>query len=1474
MFISALQWEALIQRLKARIVLEHENKEAIAQANVKCLPSLQLDALGSTVLAARQNDAVLQTEEQHYSQSIFKVSAIVSTYNSEKFIRGCLLDLVEQTLYKKGELEIVVIDSASEQNEKIIVQEFQAAYSNIFYIRTQERETLYAAWNRGIQAARGQYITNANTDDRHRQDALEILSRTLDEHPEVDLVYGDCYVSTVANETYEENSKQRIYRYPEYFAPEALIHFQFGPQPMWRKSVHDKIGFFDGSFQAAGDYDFNIRFALKGLQALHISDALGLYLLHHNAISTASSDVMQRENVRIAQIYQTVDNVEKLYQVAGISCGTSEERANVLLDMSDRLRKFYPPWNEGHADSNIPFAQKCFLKAAEIYPQRKHILLYTDDPSLAGVAQYNHAILSGLAALGYQITSVQSKSDNLLVTQQKELGIQHFWLDYDTCKNFGRTLSDSSDAEKIFNAAKPELIIFSNCCPISNFAAKRFAAQNEIPYIVIEHCSAPYLAERFAVFLEELEFHYEQAISVITPSFANLSLLHQFFRLPKDKGQVIYHGRSAQYFTPRNSSVRDRLRQEYGIPANAIICFTAARLDAVKGYQYQIEAIKQLLQSESWHTLYFVWVGNGDLEAQLKQAIEQLRVSSQVKLLGECTNIVEWLDASDIFVLPSEFESFGLAIIEAMAKGLPVISSAVGGIPEALGDTGKLVPDPKIELQATVEELAITIQAWSVDPELRNSIGQAGKKRAKGMFREERMLEKTVEVIENALLPNGNHVAPEFPIDRQQIAKQWLSLPVEQLKSAYIGNLGKAHKMLLNSEIQCETLTDAEQKFVNEISAYISRGFEAEKSIQHLLAGMLYYRADQLPLQHDFSHIPHWLLKDYLQFLFSSPVHFQELGEAGNYYNHMQGWLDYLHFSIFGNPDFTLGHEVVNNFAQIANFIPVYFNELNLKDLYVKRAEILESFLKNQGFEVDYEFAARSINRKKIRLGVLASHFTPSAETFASLPVYEYISRDFEVILYSLNETGHPLEQYCRSCGNIFKLLPQRLSEQVNTIRADDIDILFIATNVTAVTNEICLLAMHRLARIQVTSGGSVVTTGMRHMDYYMSGTLTDPSPTAQEQYREKLVKLEGTAHCFSYATELEKVTVKVNRESLGISEDTVVFISGANFFKIIPELINTWAKIIAEVPNSVLLLLPFGPNWSNAYPKQAFISHLNSVWSRHRLETERLMVLDPQPVPDRKNVKEYFKIADVCLDSYPFAGTTSLVEPLQVNLPVIVRKGNNFRSAMGAAIVESLNIPDLVADSEGCYIQLAIALGTNPELRQQKSAQIKERMQANPRFLDSRSYSAQMGEIFQKLFYKYQAETLTENFKLRETNLIIFPDWNQPEEVLYQDLASVITSLVNHPNKTQITLLIHQGDLAEEEANLLLADITMNLLLEEDFDVVDDPEIALVGQLSEIQWEALLPRIQARIVLENENQEAIAKLPVEKLPHCNIESF
>src|ERR1700728_2286412 len=100
-----------------------------------------------------------------------RVSVLVSTYNAEKYIRACLADLEAQTI--AGQIEIIVIDSGSQQNERAIVEEFQTRYSNIRYVRT-DSEPLYAAWNRGIQLARANYITNANSDDAHRADALEL----------------------------------------------------------------------------------------------------------------------------------------------------------------------------------------------------------------------------------------------------------------------------------------------------------------------------------------------------------------------------------------------------------------------------------------------------------------------------------------------------------------------------------------------------------------------------------------------------------------------------------------------------------------------------------------------------------------------------------------------------------------------------------------------------------------------------------------------------------------------------------------------------------------------------------------------------------------------------------------------------------------------------------------------------------------------------------------------------------------------------------------------------------------------------------------------------------------------------------------------------------------------------------------------------------------------------------------------------
>lgn len=221
------------------------------------------------------------------------VTALVSAYKSERFLRGCLEDLTRQTLQDR--LEIIVVDSGSPQNERAIVEEFQQRHPHIVYLRTDDRETVYAAWNRAIRLARGKYLTNANTDDRHRRDALEILARTLETHPDVTLVYADCLITRTENERFEACHPTGRYRWLEFSPADLLLKGCFcGPQPMWRREVHEEHGLFDPAFVSAGDYEFWLRIA-RNRKFLHVPQFLGLYLDSPTSVEHANQAVAARE---------------------------------------------------------------------------------------------------------------------------------------------------------------------------------------------------------------------------------------------------------------------------------------------------------------------------------------------------------------------------------------------------------------------------------------------------------------------------------------------------------------------------------------------------------------------------------------------------------------------------------------------------------------------------------------------------------------------------------------------------------------------------------------------------------------------------------------------------------------------------------------------------------------------------------------------------------------------------------------------------------------------------------------------------------------------------------------------------------------------------------------------------------------------------------------------------------------------------
>jgi glycosyltransferase involved in cell wall biosynthesis/Tfp pilus assembly protein PilF len=293
----------------------------------------------------------------------YLVSAIVSTYNSERYLRGCLEDLEAQTI--SDQLEIIVVNSGSEQNEESIVKEFQDKYANIKYIKTEARESVYAAWNRGIREAAGKYITNANTDDRHRNDAFEVIVTILETLPEVALVYADLKITATANERFDQCTPVGNFSWLNWSRKDLLNQDCFiGPQPMWRKAVHEKYGYFDESLVVAGDYEFWLRISQTNT-FLHIPVCLGLYLRSPDSIEHANLEILKEEKEKIINMYKNASQTDTIIGALKYDITDDPSFSTDMSGLDDGLIKADQYFQMGCMQKAITMLMECIRRSPE-----------------------------------------------------------------------------------------------------------------------------------------------------------------------------------------------------------------------------------------------------------------------------------------------------------------------------------------------------------------------------------------------------------------------------------------------------------------------------------------------------------------------------------------------------------------------------------------------------------------------------------------------------------------------------------------------------------------------------------------------------------------------------------------------------------------------------------------------------------------------------------------------------------------------------------------------------------------------------------------------------------------------------------------------------------------------------------------------------------------------------------------------------
>jgi predicted O-linked N-acetylglucosamine transferase (SPINDLY family) len=386
------------------------------------------------------------------------------------------------------------------------------------------------------------------------------------------------------------------------------------------------------------------------------------------------------------------------------------------------------------------------------------------------------------------------------------------------------------------------------------------------------------------------------------------------------------------------------------------------------------------------------------------------------------------------------------------------------------------------------------------------------------------------------------------------------------------------------------------------------------------------------------------------------------------------------------------------------------------------------------GATLDYSFSPLSRSRsRRIRVGILCSDFSARSETFVAIPFFRHLDRTrFETLL--LSQHRFAIDSHSSALAKLVDhaiVLPRDLNQQVLLIRGLQLDALVIGTNITAVQSTTFLLTLHRLAPVQIANCCSPTSTGNPVIDYFLSGSLAEGSAKPETLYSENLLMLQGTGLCFDYSFDQTK-PARIDRTKLGISQDMIVFTSGANMNKIGPEVRRAWAHILSRTPNSVLILYPYGTAWQRSYPRKAFEAEMRSALAQAGVEEKRIRFLNA--LSSRSNVKAVLRLSDVYLDSFPYGGANTMIDPLELGIPSVAMRGPYQRFNQGAAILDDLGIPDLAANDAEDYCRLAVTLGTKPMIRKQLSKVIKDNIKEVPKFLNTVDYGSQLGSLLTKI--------------------------------------------------------------------------------------------------------------------------------------------
>ena len=542
---------------------------------------------------------------------------------------------------------------------------------------------------------------------------------------------------------------------------------------------------------------------------------------------------------------------------------------------------------------------------------------------------------------------------------------------------------------------------------------------------------------------------------------------------------------------------------------------------------------------------------------------------------------------------------------------------------------------------------------------------------------------------------------------RLELAEICLEARIDKIGALSNAPTGDALAAIYNTNLRQLPMSKFDQAVAERCHRMLTMEHDPVRKACAYLALSLFMYSYRIERSFELIDVPKEIVATMVRALLGLPHFFEKVGARRQALTHLSKATEEIHKAARVIDEINFQRNVLNGFLDGFILTPVYCEDVSLHDIIVKRAELIQLHLKIAGLLHEHVPVWPSQLPGQLRIGILS----PSAQSEMAAIRGHLIGlskKHFNITAFVPDAAADILSRGLDDLADALISLPaDDIAEAAAMIIREDLDVLICAANITNIcTFPWTQLMAQRLARLQVVMHTSPVTSGFDTVDLYINGVLNEPED-AEADYTEQLALVEGSSNHYHFidgAVEPQSLT----RSDLGLPDTGIVFVSGANAFKIGPDLLNAWTDILGAVKDSHMVLYPFNPTWVAHYPqRKSFVKFLHDRFTAAGIDIGRLHLLEPQS--SRAPILGLLKLADIYLDSFPYSGAVSIIDPLLCGCPPVVLSGETARCRQSAALLREIDLGVMITESRDDYVAVAVRLSSDTSLRDGISQAVEE---------------------------------------------------------------------------------------------------------------------------------------------------------------------